>query len=86
MHVSWCLFRCGIPVVLMGESGSGKTRLIRFMCDLIAQGSGAQNMLILKVECMYECMYVHTLHVHTCVHKYVCMYKCMYVHMCMFTN
>ena len=49
MHVSWCLFRCGIPVVLMGETGCGKTRLIRFMCDLIAQGTGRGNMLILKV-------------------------------------
>ena len=33
----------------MGETGCGKTRLIRFMCDLLAQGSGNRNMLILKV-------------------------------------
>ena len=46
------MLRCGIPVVLMGETGCGKTRLIRFMCDLIAQGSGNRNMLILKVGCM----------------------------------
>lgn len=26
--------RCGIPVVIMGETGCGKTRLVRFMCDL----------------------------------------------------
>ncbi|XP_077862841.1 E3 ubiquitin-protein ligase rnf213-alpha-like, partial [Saccoglossus kowalevskii] len=25
-------FRCGIPVIIMGETGCGKTRLIRFMC------------------------------------------------------
>ena len=41
--------RCGIPVVLMGETGCGKTRLIRFMCDLALQNAGRKNMLILKV-------------------------------------
>jgi MoxR-like ATPase len=30
-------FRCGIPVVIMGETGCGKTRLIRYMCDLKAE-------------------------------------------------
>ena len=34
----------------MGETGCGKTRLIRFMCDLIAQGTGKGNMFILKVR------------------------------------
>ena len=34
----------------MGETGCGKTRLIRFMCDLIAQEAGKGNMLILKVR------------------------------------
>ena len=34
----------------MGETGCGKTRLIRFMCSLMAQGSGQQNMIILKVS------------------------------------
>ena len=47
------LNRCNIPVVIMGETGCGKTRLIRFMCDLAAQGSKSEektiNMLILKV-------------------------------------
>ena len=38
----------------MGETGCGKTRLIRYMCDLAAQGcinggDHVQNMLILKV-------------------------------------
>ena len=42
--------RCGIPVVLMGETGCGKTRLIRFMCNLASQGSGQQTLLILKVN------------------------------------
>ena len=48
------LNRCNIPVVIMGETGCGKTRLIRFMCDLAAQGSKSKdkttNMLIMKVH------------------------------------
>ena len=36
-------------MVIMGETGCGKTRLIRFMCNLASQGSGQRNMLILKV-------------------------------------
>ncbi|VDI00514.1 Hypothetical predicted protein, partial [Mytilus galloprovincialis] len=27
-------FRCDIPVIIMGETGSGKTRLVKFMCAL----------------------------------------------------
>ena len=42
-------FRCGIPVVIMGETGCGKTRLIRYMCDLARQGEERRNMLIMKV-------------------------------------
>ena len=43
-------FRCGIPVVIMGETGCGKTRLIRYMCDLARQGEDQRNMLIMKVR------------------------------------
>ena len=43
-------FRCDIPVVIMGETGCGKTRLIQFMCSLQALQTGACNMLILKVH------------------------------------
>ncbi len=43
------LYRCGIPVVIMGETGCGKTRLIRYMCDLARQGREGTNMLIMKV-------------------------------------
>ena len=47
--------RCNIPVVVMGETGCGKTRLIRFMCDMIALSAGGgidcvRNMLIMKVH------------------------------------
>ena len=49
------LHRCDIPVVIMGETGCGKTRLIRYMCDLARGGRDLKNMLILKVPCMYTC-------------------------------
>ena len=49
-HVNdFMMFRCGIPVVIMGETGCGKTRLIRYMCDLARQRTTNKNMLILKV-------------------------------------
>ena len=44
------IFRCGIPVILMGETGCGKTRLIRFMCNLKAGPLGPQNMILVKVR------------------------------------
>ncbi|XP_071112375.1 E3 ubiquitin-protein ligase rnf213-alpha-like [Haliotis cracherodii] len=44
-------FRCGIPVIIMGETGCGKTRLVKFMCDLQCMpGSDIQNMVIVKVH------------------------------------
>ena len=43
----------------MGETGCGKTRLIRYMCDLDAHLAKSQearnNMLVLKVQ---ECIHV----------------------------
>lgn len=57
------VYRCNIPVVIMGETGCGKTRLIRYMCDLAAQGckqggGDVKNMLIMKVtETLNECVY-----------------------------
>ena len=33
----------------MGETGCGKTRLIRFMCNLKAGPFGPQNMILVKV-------------------------------------
>ena len=52
-------FRCGIPVVIMGETGCGKTRLIRYMCDLAREGKEARNMLILKVLNHSAYLHVH---------------------------
>ena len=43
-------YRCDIPVVIMGETGCGKTRLIRYMCDLARQDLKVRNMLIMKVR------------------------------------
>ncbi|XP_063149004.1 E3 ubiquitin-protein ligase RNF213 [Candoia aspera] len=43
-------FRCGIPVVLMGETGCGKTRLIKYLCELRKGGANADNMKLVKVH------------------------------------
>ena len=47
-----CIFfacRCGIPVVIMGETGCGKTRLIQYMCKLTLNKKDTRNMLVMKV-------------------------------------
>ena len=49
-HTHTHTHRCGIPVIIMGETGCGKTRLIRYMCDLARQGMERNNMLIMKVS------------------------------------
>ncbi|KAM6164698.1 E3 ubiquitin-protein ligase RNF213 [Rhynchocyon petersi] len=43
-------FRCGIPVVIMGETGSGKTRLIKFLSDLRRGGVDADTLKLVKVH------------------------------------
>uniref|UniRef100_A0A8C2YVW0 RING-type E3 ubiquitin transferase n=1 Tax=Cyclopterus lumpus TaxID=8103 RepID=A0A8C2YVW0_CYCLU len=43
-------FRCGIPVIIMGETGCGKTRLIKFMSELRRCGAAAENMKLVKVH------------------------------------
>ena len=44
-------FRCGIPVVMMGETGCGKTRMIDFMSKLKASGNNnIKNMIVIKVH------------------------------------
>ena len=45
-------FRCGIPVIIMGETGCGKTRLIKFMCDLQKPPMfpDMENMILMKVR------------------------------------
>ncbi|XP_078081837.1 E3 ubiquitin-protein ligase rnf213-beta [Mustelus asterias] len=43
-------FRCGIPVIIMGETGCGKTRLIKFLCELRKAGANTENMKLVKVH------------------------------------
>eukprot|EP00058_Branchiostoma_floridae_P007057 XP_002592545.1 hypothetical protein BRAFLDRAFT_108419 [Branchiostoma floridae] len=47
-------FRCNIPVIIMGETGCGKTRLVKFMCDLQAgppaNKDRPKNMIIMKLH------------------------------------
>ncbi|XP_008588585.1 PREDICTED: E3 ubiquitin-protein ligase RNF213, partial [Galeopterus variegatus] len=43
-------FRCGIPVIIMGETGCGKTRLIKFLSDLRRSGADAETMKLVKVH------------------------------------
>ncbi|KAM6317270.1 E3 ubiquitin-protein ligase RNF213 isoform 4-T4 [Podargus strigoides] len=43
-------FRCNIPVVIMGETGCGKTRLIKFLCQLRRNCVEAENMKLVKVH------------------------------------
>ncbi|KAM4843304.1 E3 ubiquitin-protein ligase RNF213 [Thomomys bottae] len=43
-------FRCGIPVIIMGETGCGKTRLVKFLTDLRRGGVRAETMRLVKVH------------------------------------
>ncbi|XP_069511290.1 E3 ubiquitin-protein ligase RNF213 isoform X2 [Ambystoma mexicanum] len=43
-------FRCGIPVIIMGETGCGKTRLIKYLCELHKSGVATENMKLVKVH------------------------------------
>ncbi|KAM6344814.1 E3 ubiquitin-protein ligase RNF213 isoform 2-T4 [Alca torda] len=43
-------FRCNIPVVIMGETGCGKTRLINFLCKLRRSFIEVENMKLVKVH------------------------------------
>ncbi|XP_078487904.1 E3 ubiquitin-protein ligase rnf213-beta-like [Ciona intestinalis] len=47
-------FRCGIPVVIMGETGCGKTRMVEFMSKLksgeVSKERKVKNMVVVKVH------------------------------------
>ncbi|XP_038597897.1 E3 ubiquitin-protein ligase RNF213 [Tachyglossus aculeatus] len=43
-------FRCEIPVIVMGETGCGKTRLIRFLTELRRGGADAETLRLVKVH------------------------------------
>lgn len=42
--------RAGIPVVIMGETGCGKTRMIKYLCDILKAGKLCKNMILMKVH------------------------------------
>ncbi|CAG2215370.1 RNF213 [Mytilus edulis] len=43
--------RCDIPVIIMGETGCGKTRLVKFMCSLQQPPNvNVENMIVMKVH------------------------------------
>ena len=60
--------------MIMGETGCGKTRLIRFMCDLVVQyvldhaQESIKNMLVMKVQVKIN-IHAHT-HTHTHAHAH----------------
>ncbi|XP_074938739.1 E3 ubiquitin-protein ligase rnf213-alpha-like isoform X2 [Phalacrocorax aristotelis] len=43
-------FQCGIPVIIMGETGCGKTKLVQFMCSLQRAGRDIQNLVVVRVH------------------------------------
>ncbi|XP_074996114.1 E3 ubiquitin-protein ligase rnf213-alpha-like isoform X2 [Calonectris borealis] len=43
-------FQCGIPVIIMGETGCGKTKLVQFMCSLQRAGRNIRNMVVVRVH------------------------------------
>ncbi|XP_021359260.1 E3 ubiquitin-protein ligase rnf213-alpha-like isoform X2 [Mizuhopecten yessoensis] len=44
-------FRCNIPVIIMGETGCGKTSLVKFMCQLQCPATDVvRNMILMKVH------------------------------------
>ena len=52
MMAIYMRFRCGIPVIIMGETGCGKTRLVKFMCDLQKPPGVQMNNMVLMKVCM----------------------------------
>ena len=58
----------------MGDTGCGKTRLIRYMCDFTKQQTHLQNMFIMKVsksESIFKCQSCTGSHVshHVCTER-----------------
>ena len=52
MMAIWMRFTVNIPIIIMGETGVGKTRLVNFMCALLRRGRKKQveNFFILKMH------------------------------------
>ena len=47
------LRRCGIPVIMMGETGCGKTRLLRYLCEIQDNVFKTKTLSCLKVSLLY---------------------------------
>ncbi|XP_006822899.2 E3 ubiquitin-protein ligase rnf213-alpha-like [Saccoglossus kowalevskii] len=43
-------FRCDTPVVIMGETGCGKTRLVKYLCALMGGRKRPRNFMVMKVH------------------------------------
>ncbi|XP_077981789.1 E3 ubiquitin-protein ligase RNF213-like [Glandiceps talaboti] len=46
-------FRSNIPVIIMGETGCGKTRLVKYLCEMMVGGrkkENIKNFLVMKVH------------------------------------
>jgi len=70
VHSLFSRIRCGVPVVLMGETGCGKTTLVRFMCALIAgpkTNDSPKNMLLVKVSSYYYIGDIHKPYIYTMI-------------------
>ena len=53
-------FRCQIPVVIMGETGCGKTALVKFMCQLqCPPDKEVKSMLLMKVNRQFCTLHLH---------------------------
>ena len=53
-ELSHCVFRCDIPVIVMGETGCGKTRLVKFLCALqTPRRKDINTMVLVKVMRTY---------------------------------
>ena len=54
--------RCSIPVIIMGETGCGKTRLVRFLCELQKpRDVNVQNLVLMKVRRIFSVKEKHPL-------------------------
>lgn len=57
------VLRCNIPVIVMGETGCGKTRLIKFLCALqCPPGVVINNMVVIKVWRLYFLIKIDHIH------------------------
>ena len=49
MNYTYIYQRCGIPVIMIGETGCGKTRLLRYLCEMQDKAFKTKTLICLKV-------------------------------------